>query len=160
MNTNQHELVRLLTLIRNESLKYSELHPNLLPALMQNSSQLNDPETERLIECFGFMLAQSGENFVNKAKERKYSDLSHFLPEWFEPVSSSTILKAQFNIKSNTKDLYIPEHTQFSLPHIKTNETLKFSNDTPCPIIPLQIEESYFALSEDHYCLNIKSCSI
>ncbi len=161
MNLYQKELARMLELFSLSSPQFGENNPNLLPANYSNGNHPNDPETDRLSECFAYMMSQSNVKFIENSNILAINDLSSFLAEWFEPAVSSTILKAKITDWEQWNQYNFPEETLISFTSNNTNKEISFSNDLPISILPLEISESYFAYDKNDYCaiLKLKSLS-
>ena len=157
MKTSQNELVEILKRYSSSIDIFSENNPHLTPAILSDTEKLNDPETDRLDECFAFMMAQSNINFFKSLKHYSYHDISKMMPEWFEPSVSSTILRA--NIEEwDVKDFYkFKEQTHFNYYEKKFgNKEIIFSNEFPVEIQPATVSESYFSFCQNELCLKFK----
>lgn len=156
MNEYQKELLKLMDTFTLNSPKFIRNNPNLLPAIYQNDNNPNDPETDRLTECFAYMMSQSNVNFLETSSVMAINDLSNFLPEWFEPTVSSTILKANISSNHIWNEKEFPEKTLFSSFINKNKNEISFSNELPINILPIDIFESYFSHENEKYCLIFK----
>ncbi len=152
MNQNQIKLGKLLTLFEAKISDLARKHPSLFSVHNMREELIRDPETDRLKECIAYMLAQVETNLTEKIQHRKNNDLSNFLEEWFEPLTSSIVLKAKY-LEGEKNALYLNEGTKFYY-HKNFKQDLVFSNALPIQIQPLEIEQSYFEVIENSlYCV-------
>ncbi|WP_186645225.1 type VI secretion system baseplate subunit TssF [Fluviispira vulneris] len=156
MNIYQVELARLIEKLKSETNEIGKRNPNLFPALFAKGDAINDPETDRLVESFAYMMAQSNINFVDTSEQMSTNDLSLFLPEWFEPTVSSVILKPKIQDWQQWENFHIKENTAFLSTDPALKDEYPFSNDLPIQFSHIDIEESSFSVINGKHSLVLK----
>lgn len=153
MNEYQKELAKMLEQLYVKTSSISKNNPSLFPALFSQDGKQNDPETEMLISSFAYNMAQMKIHFSKKSIEQKNNDLSNFLGEWFEPITSSVILKASFTENNNDHENTIPEKTNFFYNNKLLNNNITFSNEIPTVINNINVVSSCFKKVNNEYSL-------
>ncbi len=143
MNINQKKLSHMLEVFTTKIHEITLNNPSLFPALFADLNALNDPETDRFKECYAYMLAQIETNFIAKADVQKNSNLSNYLEEWFQPLTSSFILKAVLPNNGLFKTNTLNENTLFYL-NENSSENKIFCNNLPITLQPSVLPISAF----------------
>ncbi|KAB8039979.1 hypothetical protein GCL60_06870 [Silvanigrella paludirubra] len=143
MNINQKKLSHTLEVFTTKIHEITLNNPSLFPALFSDLNALNDPETDRFKECYAYMLAQIETNFIAKAEVQKNSNLSNYLEEWFQPLTSSFVLKAVHPNNGLFKTNTLNENTLFYLNESSVDNKI-FCNNLPIVLQPIEIVNSYF----------------
>jgi type VI secretion system protein ImpG len=133
----KHYYQQELYKIRELAQEFAELYPMLAPLL----GERGDPDVERLLEGFAFLVAQLQER-IDKSMPRVYAGFAQmFYPQLLRPAPCATTI--QFQPTANIgQAITVPQACQLQSVLIE-NQTCVFSTTQPLTVEPLVLTQSY-----------------
>lgn len=133
----KHYYQQELYKIRELAKEFAELYPMLAPLL----GERGDPDVERLLEGFAFLIAQLQER-IDKSLPRVYAGFAQmFYPQLLRPSPSATTI--QFQPTANIgQSINVPQACQLQSVLIE-NQTCVFSTTQSLSVEPIILTRSY-----------------
>lgn len=97
--------------LRENGRIFSHQNPDLAPYLDLSYRKSNDPETERLIESFAYMLSQVEHKSILAQNDYALNFIEHIFPELISPIPAMTVVKV-----TPEKSFFSKEKINFMVP--------------------------------------------
>mgnify|MGYP000196205689 CR=1 FL=1 len=134
-STSNHHFLKcyqdLLARLRENGSDFARQNPEIAPYLDMSNRKSADPEIERLLESFAYLLAQVEHKSTLAQSEYLLQFIENIIPEITQPIPNLVI--AQMNVdptvaaKSSSTTQTLERFTQFRLNN-ELNEVFYFSN--------------------------------
>ena len=119
--------------LREKGKEFAQKYPDIASKIDFNGNQSNDPQTERIIESFAFMVAGLDAKIENNAENLGYYLLAGLYPGITAVFPPCAVI--QFD---STEVCVLPRHTQLQVP-TDLNDNYIFRTVYPLATYPLQI---------------------